>query len=172
MKELILTWNSGTATRTIRSTQPGIPSHRFRIGRDPVTCDLVLPSVTQEDLTVSKLHVEIYFDPTSDTFYLRNLKGENNPPQLYGQRVYEAPVPIDKNGILQLGKRELQLAIVTFQEAPATIPPKLQEEFPKPMACPQCSAGYTYEEAAKLNGRCPKDGFLLHGASIYIPQNP
>lgn len=167
MKELVLTWNGGSESRVIRSNQPGIPSNRFRIGRDP-TCDLVLPSVTYEDLTVSKLHVEIYFDATANQFYLHNLKGTSNPPKLYGQFVNDAPVIIDKNGVLQLGKREMTIVLVVPKEV--TIPPTASMP-DQPLVCPHCATGYTYEESARLNGRCPKDGFFLHGASVYIPQN-
>ncbi|GAP94028.1 FHA domain-containing protein [Leptolyngbya sp. NIES-2104] len=172
MKELVLTWNGGSQSRVIRSNQPGILSNRFRIGRDPLTCDLVLPSVTQANLTVSKLHVEISFD--SDQFYLHNLKGASNPPKLYGQKVYDAPVVMDKNGVLQLGKCEIAIAIVVPKVV--TVPPTNPAESSKPdsvkpLMCPHCATGYTYEESAQLNGRCPKDGFFLHGASVYIPHN-
>ncbi|MGG6270815.1 FHA domain-containing protein [Leptolyngbya sp. AN03gr2] len=173
MKELVLTWNSGTQSRVIRSNQPGIAANRFRIGRDPLTCDLVLPSVTPEDLSVSKLHVEIYFDPDRDRFFLHNLKGASNPPKLYGQVIYDAPVAIDKNGVLQLGKREFVIAVLVPNAV--TVPPTPLPESPKsdtkPLVCPHCHTGYTYEEYGQLNGRCPNDGFPLHGASVYLPQN-
>lgn len=175
MKELILTWNTGTMTRTLYSAQPGIAHPKLRIGRDPVTCDLVLPSITQEDLTVSKLHVELYFDPTADQFYLRNLKGKSNPPKLYGNWVDDVPVPVDHDGELQLGRRVFQISVVLHTPiviAPTTPPDLKAESTPTsalPLTCPHCASGYNYEEATKFNGRCPKDGFFLHGASIYIP---
>lgn len=171
MKELVLTWNNGTQSRIVRSNQPGIVTNRFRIGRDPLTCDLVLPSVTQEDLSVSKLHVELYFDPDRDRFYLHNLKGASNPPKLYGQLVYDAPVAIDQNGVLQLGKREFVIALVVSEEvtAPRTAPLESTSPEIKPLVCPHCHTGYTYEDYGQVNGRCPNDGFPLHGASVYIP---
>jgi hypothetical protein len=203
MKELTIAWNGGTSTRTVQASQLSRAGRRFRIGRDPATCDLVLPSATPEDLTVSKLHVELYFDVPSDTFYLQNLKGSQNPPRLYGQAVLDSPAAIDKTGTLQLGRRELQLTLVVAQPVappiaapispptvPLTIAPPEPPQAPahphphphppappvvpvpaaaKPLVCPHCHTDYSYEESAQLNGRCPRDGFLLHGVSIYVP---
>ena len=46
----------------------------FRIGRDPAQCDLIL-----SDERISRLHVEIFFRPDWQRFYLRNLKSHNPP---------------------------------------------------------------------------------------------
>ena len=159
MKEIILSWNNKSSfeSKTIRPDQPSKKPGKVRIGRDPSECDIVLPSASQEDLTVSKLHVEIYFDGRSDRFYLRNLKGEKNPPKVYGHTIHEEPAALNKDGIIYLGKRELKVTIKEIRE------------LPKPLICPRCKTGYTYEEGAKMAGRCLKDGFPLHGDSIYIP---
>ena len=63
----------------------------IRVGRDPSQCDIVLPSLSESDLGVSRLHVEIVFNPSHRSFYLRNLK-PNNPVRVDGQAVVENEV--------------------------------------------------------------------------------
>ncbi len=165
MKELTLSWTNQSypESHTLRPHQPSKTPGKIRIGRDPAQCDLVIPSITEEDLTVSKLHIEIYFDETRHQFYLRNLKGTANPPTLYGTTVGDRPVPLDKDGSLYLGRKKIRLTLKETAE-----PPKSPEIAESPLVCPHCRTGYSYAEAAKMNHRCYKDGFPLQGGSIYI----
>ena len=107
MNHITLAWmeNGERVMRTLEvgdeTIQPGV----FRIGRDPDQCDVVMPSTTERERTVSRCHVEISFDADRFGFYLTNLKA-NNPPYIKGEPVTDS-VKLTKGCTFELGEVEL-----------------------------------------------------------------
>ena len=103
MTELIIEWTEAGQLRSERITptyagkQPGT----VRVGRNPQQCDIVL-----SDSTVSGLHVEIFYEASRQTFFLRSLR-QSNPPLLNGQAVTAGPMPLSGTCRLQLGRTQL-----------------------------------------------------------------
>lgn len=75
----------------------------IRIGRDPHYCDLVLA-----EPTVSRTHIEIFFKPNWQRFYVRNLQPKN-PPLINGGLLVEGEAALSLDSVLQLGQLELKL---------------------------------------------------------------
>ena len=76
MNEIIISWQEKelTKTKTIRELQPSKNPGTVRLGREPSNCDIIF-----DDPSISRVHVEIFYNNQYDKFYLRNLKS-NNPP--------------------------------------------------------------------------------------------
>ena len=113
-------------TRTLNAVDSTIEPGFIRIGRDPNQCDLVLPSLTERDRTVSRCHVEIAFDTNEFGFYLSNLKPHN--PVHVGGQVVTQPVILTPGCIVQLG--EVVLMVEDITAVPQTVlvkPPSEQE---------------------------------------------
>ena len=104
-------------TQTFVDTFSTEDTWTIRIGRDPAQCDLVLPSLTASDRTVSRLHVEIAFNPTHASFYLRNLK-PSNPVQVDGQAV-AGKVVLKEGSIIRMG--EVEVNVASLSDVPQTI---------------------------------------------------
>ncbi|MCJ8279880.1 MAG: FHA domain-containing serine/threonine-protein kinase, partial [Rivularia sp. ALOHA_DT_140] len=103
--ELTLEWIEENSIKTYKITNnqfSKIPG-KIRIGRDPQDCDIVL-----SELTVSALHVEIFFNPQKEKFYLRNLR-QKNPPILDGQLLLAGEMPLYKSSVLRLGKQNIEI---------------------------------------------------------------
>ena len=112
MKELTLEWQEEGQHRTqkIYDRQPSINPGTVRIGRDPEQCDIVL---TQKERTVSRLHVEIFFNQQQNSFYLRNLKA-NNPPVVDGQQLIQGEVRLHQGSTIYLGQMEVKVVAVSL----------------------------------------------------------
>ena len=119
MDAITLAWTEAgqRKTQTFVDTYSTKNPGTIRIGRDPAQCDVILPSLSASDRTVSRLHVEIAFNPTHSSFYLRNLKPQN-PVQVNGSAVAEEAV-LQEGSIIRLGKVEVEVAAVAA--VPATI---------------------------------------------------
>ncbi|MEM9566806.1 MAG: FHA domain-containing protein [Cyanobacteria bacterium P01_E01_bin.34] len=119
MDAITLAWTEAgqRKTQTFVDTYSTKNPGTIRVGRDPAQCDVVLPSLSASDRTVSRLHVEIAFNPTHSSFYLRNLKPQN-PVQVDGSAVAEEAV-LQEGSIIRLGKAEVEVAAVAA--VPATI---------------------------------------------------
>lgn len=110
--ELTLEWyDAGLLHR--RDIQPQ-QSTRYpgavRIGRDPSRCDIVL-----SDITVSGLHVEIFFNSDDQHFYVRNLR-ETNPPVIDGRSLPQGERVLNQDSRLQLGQVELNVTAISVKE--------------------------------------------------------
>lgn len=88
----------------------------FRIGRDPLRCDLVLGNPT-----VSGLHVEIFFDSQQQGFLIRNLR-QSNPPVVDGKQLLENTLPLSEGSIIHLGQQELKVVAVSIIKV-SSVPP-------------------------------------------------
>ncbi|HEY9603336.1 MAG TPA: FHA domain-containing serine/threonine-protein kinase [Allocoleopsis sp.] len=110
VNEIILEWveQGQPKTRSIRENQPSKHSGAVRIGRDPTVCDIVLP-----DATVSKLHVEIFFNPQQRCFSLRTLN-KSNPPIVDGEALPTGEVALHRGSRVRLGYIELRVADITL----------------------------------------------------------
>lgn len=116
VNELILEWveQGRPKTRSIRENQPSKHSGTVRIGRDPTVCDIVLP-----EPTVSKLHVEIFFNPQYRCFSLRTLN-KSNPPIVDGETISAGEVILHQGSRVQLGYIDLRVADITLNPQTAT----------------------------------------------------
>ena len=126
MHKLTLTWteNGRVRTETIHDQQPSKNPGTVRIGRDPGRCDIVLSDPT---LTVSGLHVEIFFHPQQHSFYLRSLR-PSNPPIVDGNSIIQSDVPLRQGSTIYLGQMSLTVVGVYLETVgvPATIVMPLQ----------------------------------------------
>jgi RsiW-degrading membrane proteinase PrsW (M82 family) len=106
MNQLTVQWvEAGQRySRTISDQQPSKNPGTIRIGRDPAKCDLLI-----SDPTVSGLHVEIFFDPTSQLPYLRNLR-ESNPPLVDNQQLVQGEIPLQQGSVIRLGQVTLTVS--------------------------------------------------------------
>ncbi|MEM6753830.1 MAG: FHA domain-containing serine/threonine-protein kinase, partial [Cyanobacteria bacterium P01_C01_bin.38] len=110
--ELTLEWVESNDIKTYKITSKQfskIPG-KIRIGRDPQDCDIVL-----SELTVSALHVEIFFNPEREKFYLRNLR-QKNPPILDGQLLLAGEMPLSTNSVLRLGQQNIKVKDIASTE--------------------------------------------------------
>lgn len=123
MNRLTLEWIEAGQVRTqiITDQQPSKSRGSFRIGRDPHRCDLVVSHPT-----VSKLHVEIFFDAQKNGFYLRNLR-ETNPPLVNEHRVIQGAVALHQGANLLLGELEMQVREIQLEQniAPTVVAPHI-----------------------------------------------
>lgn len=111
MHKLALEWveegrNRSQAFSFDSSAQPPV-----RIGRNESQCDVVLRDATK---TVSGLHVEIFFNSHTQTFYLRNItknRDRPNPAWVDGQKIIQQEIPLKPGATIQLGKVSLKAVI-------------------------------------------------------------
>ena len=98
--------------QTITSNQvTKIPSI-IRIGREPSLCDIVIKDTKK---TVSRLHAEIYFDLTTNTFYLNNLTknfSQPNPIFVDGKKIIVQKAPLRIGSQIFLGKKLLKVKTI------------------------------------------------------------
>jgi predicted component of type VI protein secretion system len=118
MNALTLQWQDAGQQKTqqISDRQASKNPGTFRIGRDPLQCDLVL-----SDATVSRLHIEIFFHQQQQNFYIRNLK-PGNPPLVDGQQLFHGEMPLRQGSVIRLGqKTEIKVIAVASNAIAATV---------------------------------------------------
>lgn len=105
MRSLTIEWQESNKLRVeqIREYQPSKNPGTVRIGRNPNQCDIVLGHPT-----VSGLHVEIFFDPEQERFYLRNLR-HSNPPLVNGKNLAQGALAISQGSTICLGEIALEV---------------------------------------------------------------
>ncbi|MBD2504329.1 FHA domain-containing protein [Anabaena azotica] len=193
MNALTLQWQDSGQQRKqqIYEQQPSKNPGTVRIGRDPLRCDIVLTNPT-----VSGLHVEIFFHPQQQTFYIRNLRSPN-PPLVDGQQLIQGEKPLNQGSIIHLGQVKLQVTAITINTIPATIlappqppingqqiippvrqqptPPPIHHHHPTPppkmygLECPKCHRVSSLEN---LQIGCPWCGTSLAAAvSVLVAPN-
>ena len=113
--ELTLEWYEAGLlhNRLINPQQTTRYPGTVRIGRDPTRCDIVL-----SDITVSGLHVEIFFNPDDQHFYVRNLR-ETNPPIIDGRSLPQGERVLNQDSCLRLGQMELKVIAISVKEYPS-----------------------------------------------------
>lgn len=120
MNALTLQWYDAGQEKTqkIYEQQPSKNYGTVRIGRDPLRCDIVLSNPT-----VSGLHIEIFFHPQQQHFFIRNLR-ESNPPLVNGQQLFQGELVLIEGSTLYLGQQELKVTAVSIASTsgvPATV---------------------------------------------------
>ncbi|KAF3890434.1 molecular chaperone DnaK [Tolypothrix bouteillei VB521301] len=121
VNQLTLEWlEVGQVKNTIiRDQQQSKNPGTVRIGRDPVQCDLVF-----SDLTVSGLHVEIFFNQQVGQFYVRNLR-QTNPPIVDGKALPTGEIALSQGSNLQLGQINLRVTAITLEQSGSVAPTEL-----------------------------------------------
>jgi FHA domain len=155
MNELTLAWHDAGQNKTqkISDQQPSKNPGSVRIGRDPQKCDILM-----SDLTVSGLHVEIFFNEPQKCFYIRNLR-PSNPPLVNGQQLVNGEVALSQGSTIYLGQSQLTVTAVDLSASsiPPTIltqPAHSVTQPPEPLLTPQHQAATPQQKAYGL--MCPK----------------
>ncbi|TAE59325.1 MAG: FHA domain-containing protein [Nostocales cyanobacterium] len=174
MNKLTLEWQESGNKRTqhIYEKQSSQNPGTCRIGRDPLRCDIVLIHPT-----VSGLHIEIFFNPQKQGFYIRNLR-ETNPPLVDGQPLLKGEMLLHQNSVIYLGQQQINVTVIA-KSIPNTIidpkDPKLQQPtnqlFQQPiptqpnttygLECPNC---HKISPPENLHIGCPWCGTSLAAA--------
>ncbi|OCR02823.1 peptide-binding protein [Oscillatoriales cyanobacterium USR001] len=159
--------------QTIQGMEANKNPGTLRIGRDRTRCDLVL-----SDLTVSGLHIEIFFNDRIQLFYIRNLR-DTNPPLINGKILHQGEIVLNSGTQIQLGQVEIKVIQVSI--TPSGIPPTilLPPQTNKPLGrlttgpteyglkCPKCLHISNYSQ---LNIGCSWCGTSLAAAiSVILP---
>jgi ssDNA-binding Zn-finger/Zn-ribbon topoisomerase 1 len=178
MHELTLEWQEVGQLRreTIRYQQPTKYPGTVRLGRDPGLCDVVL-----SDPTVSGLHVEIFFNPSTQAFALRNLR-PTNPPLVDGRQLFQGETPLSQGSIFYLGQVALNVTAVSLIALNRGVPPTILVPPPVLAAvnqsvpdiesyglqCPNCRRVSSYD---RIDLGCPWCGTSLAAASSVLMAN-
>lgn len=175
MYELTLEWQDKGQLRqeTIRHQQGSKYPGTVRIGRNPAECDIIL-----SDPTVSGLHVEIFFNLSTQAFFLRNLR-YSNPPVVNRQQLITGEVALKQGSIIYLGQLELKVTTVSLQQPSSSIPPTIllppqppqsaDPPVPNPilygLECPHCHRISPYD---RIDWGCPWCGTSLAAAASVL----
>ena len=136
MQEIIISWQEKglTKTETIKEIQPSKNPGIVRLGREPSDCD-----ITFSDLSISRLHVEIFYNNQHNKFYLRNLKA-NNPPMVDNQLVVkDAEVALNHNSLMCLGQTKIKVIYNKTLTSPRTSQPTIASTVLRSTPIPQPS---------------------------------
>jgi predicted component of type VI protein secretion system len=148
MSSLLLEWqdNQQILTRMI-SGKEAVRDKPVTIGRNP-NCDIQINDVTK---TVSGVHVGIFFDSNTNSFYLLNLtrdRPQPNPAIIDGKKICSEEILLHIGSKIQLGKKvKLQVKAIEKQ-----VHRKSKCSHPKtPHILP----------LEYLHGNCPMDGSVV-----------
>ncbi|MEA5552273.1 FHA domain-containing protein [Anabaena cylindrica UHCC 0172] len=171
MNTLTLQWYDAGQSKTqqIDEQQSSKNTGTFRIGRDPLRCDIILTHPT-----VSGLHVEIFFNSQQQRFYIRNLR-EVNPPQIDGKSLIQGEMMLSEGSIIYLGQQQLQVTAIAINSIPATIlvPPQQPAYQHQKKSAPtqpkltyglQCFKCHKVSPPENMQVGCPWCGTSLAGA--------
>ncbi len=133
MNALTLQWYDAGEEKTqqIHAQQPTKHPGTVRIGRDPTRCDIVLSN--EYHPTVSRLHVEIFFNPQQQRFLIKNLQSKN-PPLVDGQILVQGEMPLGDGSMIVLGQTQMKVIKVAISQG-SSIPPTVLTP-PKPQQHP------------------------------------
>ncbi len=159
MSELTLQWSElgQTKTQILRDQQPSKQPGKIRLGRDPALCDIIF-----QERSVSGLHVEIFFQPQAQQFFIRNLRLQN-PPLVDGTLLKQGDLPLRAGSRLKLGRVDLNITAMTL--TPTSTPPAFPKSGPPSTAayglqCPQCHHVAAYSNDA-IKQDCPMCGHSM-----------
>ncbi len=139
MDTLTLTWLEAGHTQSFTLRPPSADQPRiYRIGRDPSRCDVVL-----SDPTVSGLHVEIFWQPIANQFYLRNLR-DRNPPVINHQPLMQGEIALTPGSTILLGNQLLSVQAIAPLTSPLAPTVLLTPEILPPPLSPLSSSGSSY----------------------------
>ncbi|MGQ4645790.1 FHA domain-containing protein [Lyngbya aestuarii] len=155
MYEITLEWQENNHHRIeiIRDQQPSKNPGTVRLGRDPVRCDLVL-----NEPTVSGLHVEIFFNLSTSTFGLRNLRN-TNPPLVDGRQITQGEAPLNQGSIIYLGQMQLKVVAVSLVGTSNLIPKTI---LMPPAISTTAKANQSAPDGVSYGLNCPNCGRVSH----------
>lgn len=158
MSELTLQWSEfgQTKIQVLRDQQPSKQPGKIRLGRDPALCDIIF-----QERSVSGLHVEIFFQPQAQQFFIRNLRLQN-PPLIDGTLLKQGDLPIRAGSRIKLGRIELQVSAMTITPPAAPVFPKSGPPSTAAygLQCPQCHHVSAYSNDA-IKQDCPMCGHSM-----------
>lgn len=108
MHRLTLEWVEEGRNRSQTFSFNQSTARPVSVGRDESKCDVVIKDSTK---TVSGLHIEIFLNFETHTFYLRNLtknREKPNPAWVDGQKIIQQEIPLKPGAVIQLGKVKLK----------------------------------------------------------------
>lgn len=140
MYKLTLEWREGNQGRSQTFTSATPTKHRgtIRIGRDRKQCDLVL---SETESSLSRLHVEIFFNTSTQSFWVRNLTkdrlpAKRNPVIVDNQKILDGEVEIKVGSQIQLGKLAFKIIAIEQQQ------PELDRASDLPVYGINCPSGH------------------------------
>lgn len=105
-------------SKSITTTLPTKHPNTIRIGRDAAQCDIVL---NDPEKTVSRLHAELFLNPSDHMVTIRNLtrdqEGKQNPIMVDHQKVIRQEIPVSVGTSLQLGRVLVTLSDIEVNQA-------------------------------------------------------
>jgi hypothetical protein len=175
MSELTLTWiEAGQVKQAIvGDRQSSKHSGTFIVGRNPEQCDILLA-----DLSVSRLHVEIFFDPARNGFYLRKLPEGRLDPIVDGQPFPDGEAPLRLGSHIGLGRTQMKVVAIAVSAPPPPVHPSFQpaiESHFYKLRCPNLNCFNPDPQklvgCEHLNLGCPWCGYSLAAAqSVLLPR--
>jgi predicted component of type VI protein secretion system len=140
MYKLTLEWVEGNQERsqTFTSTSQTKQRGAIRIGRDREQCDLVL---SENERSLSRLHVEIFLNTSTNNFWVRNLTREQlpakrNPVIVDGEKILEGEAPLKVGSQIILGKIVLKIRAIEQQQ------PAINQPSGQPIYGIKCPTGH------------------------------
>ena len=163
MNEIIISWEEQdtTKTKTIKEIQPSKNPGTVRLGREPANCD-----ITFDDPSVSRLHVEIFYNSQDNKFYLRNLKASNPPIVDKKLIVKYAEVVLNNNSLICLGQTKIK--VIYNANNIFTSPTILQS----PIPLNNNSTVLSPPDASQLKELATKPKRSIFGANYLVCPNP
>lgn len=173
MQQLTLEWAAANQnlSQTVSLDQSTKTTGVIRVGRDATLCDVVLkhpdPSIEK---TVSGLHVEIFLNPATNSFYLRNLTRDRQPPKqpnpvvVDGQKVITEEVPLRAGSQIRLGRMALTVKAIDSPQAAPQLPQTPQYV----KVCANSKTPHHYPLSYN-NFNCEICGYVMLGATLIYP---
>jgi len=161
MNEIIISWQEKDLTKikTIRELQPSKNPGTVRLGREPSNCDIIFG-----DPSISRVHVEIFYNNQYDKFYLRNLKS-NNPPIVDNELVVKpAEVVLNNNSVICLGQTKIKVIYNTnnILTAPTILQPTNSDN----------GTVLSPPDTSQLQGSITQPRISMVGANYLVCPNP
>ncbi|MEO1431826.1 MAG: FHA domain-containing protein [Cyanobacteria bacterium J06633_8] len=157
MYRITLEWTEEGRTRsqTISDTDNTKEIGKIIIGRDENQCDIALP---KSEKTVSRLHVEIFYDSHRKGWFLKNLTGNRpspNPVVVDGKMIILEEVLLSIGTIFKLGRITLKVTDIEI----------IQSEYG--VKCQNCMRQIPYDYIGDF---CPYCGYSLQAnETTYLP---
>lgn len=173
MQQLTLEWAvaNQNLSQTISLQQPTRTPGSIRVGRDAAQCDIVLRHPEPDvEKTVSGLHVEIFLDPGTNNFFLRNLTRDRRPPKqpnpvvVDGKKIVNEEVPLHVGSQIRLGRMSLTVKAIDGAPNQPVVPQNPQYM----RVCANSNTPHYYPlEYDKFN--CEVCGYVILGATLIYP---
>ncbi|MEN9565725.1 MAG: hypothetical protein RLZZ69_921 [Cyanobacteriota bacterium] len=129
------------------------------VGRDPATCDFV---VTDDTNTVSRQHIEIYYEPSKNNYLIvKNLtanRSRPNPVIVDTQTITNKAAQISSGSTIKLGNLVLQIKAIDWHS---------QKESEEAVFGVECLNGHRIS-LKYLNSFCPHCGYAVQSSQTVV----